>query len=482
MQHRSTRLAGGKFPDLVCFHVLDTLAHPARKLTTQTVCHNLCGTRTEEWAQPPHGMPHSPVSRSMIDMTLIVWIGFVALILILLALDLGVFHRRDHVISIQESLAWTAIWVTLSLAFNLFIYFAYESHWLGIGTVIGHPLGGRRAAIEFLTGYIIEKSLSLDNIFVIALIFAYFQIPARFQHRVLFWGILGALVMRGLFIAIGAALLQRFDWVTVVLGGLLIVTAVRMLLTDHDKIDPGRNVFIRITRKLFPVSDNLDGHHFLTRLDGRLAVTPMLITLLVVESSDVMFAIDSIPAIFAVTRDPFLVFTSNVFAILGLRSLYFALAGMIEKFHYLKISLSVILVFVGVKMLLEDFYEIETKVSLGIIAGTLGVGIVASIAHATRQLAHTASQIAEGLEIIALQAWTQAKRVIIIVIGVTLVLVGLAMVVLPGPAVVVIPLGLAILGMEFVWARRLLQYIKKKFGEAAGAAGIDLPFVDKKAD
>jgi len=404
-------------------------------------------------------------------MTIVVWAGFILLVLGFLALDLGLFHRKDHVIRIREALGWTAVWVVMTLGFNVFVFLAYDHHLLGIGVDVGHALGGRRAAIEFFTGYIIEKSLSLDNIFVIALIFSYFRIPTQYQHRVLFWGILGALVMRGTFIVVGAALLTKFEWVTIALGVLLIVTAIRMLFTDHDKIDPERNLFIRITRKFYPVSKRLDGHNFFTRIDGKRAVTPMLIALLVVESSDVMFAVDSIPAIFAVTRDPFLVFTSNVFAILGLRSLYFALAGMIEKFHYLKVSLVFILVFVGGKMLLEHHVEIDTTVSLAVIAGILLIGILASMVHSTGEMIRLASEVTADLEELTEKAWKQAKRVAVAVIGGTLVLIGVAMIVLPGPAVVVIPLGLAILGSEFVWARRLMRRVRRIFGNAAKTAG-----------
>ncbi|MBI1390876.1 MAG: TerC/Alx family metal homeostasis membrane protein [bacterium] len=312
-------------------------------------------------------------------MTIYLWLGFLLLIFAFLALDLGVFNRKAHVISIREALLWTAFWVAISLLFNVAIFFMYKHHLLGIGEVVGHPLSGGDAALQFFTGYVLEKSLSLDNIFVIAMIFAYFQVPASQQHRVLFWGILGALVLRGAMIALGAALIHRFEWVTYIFGGLLIVTALKMMFTDDEQIDLEHNFAVRLARRFYPVSSKFEGAHFFTRLNGRRAMTPLLLALIVVESSDVLFAIDSIPAIFAVTRDPFLVFTSNVFAILGLRSLYFALAGVIEKFRYLKASLMFVLLFVGVKMILEPFVNLSALFSLGVIVSILATGATASI-------------------------------------------------------------------------------------------------------
>ena len=312
-------------------------------------------------------------------MTIWPWIVFLALVLGLLALDLGVFHRRAHAIRVSEAAIWTAAWVVLSLLFNVAVYFLYEHHLFGIGIHIGHDLGGSQAALQFFTGYVVEKSLSLDNIFVIALVFSYFSIPAIHQHRVLYWGVLGALLMRGAMIAAGAALIQRFNWVTYAFGALLIVTAIKMLIARHDSVDPARNPLVRLARRLYPVSPALEGQRFFTRVDGKRAATPLLLVLLVVESSDALFAADSIPAIFAVTRDPFLIFTSNVFAILGLRSLYFVLAGVMDKFRYLKPSLVFLLAFIGVKMLLAHYYPISTFTSLLVISGILSAGILTSL-------------------------------------------------------------------------------------------------------
>jgi len=309
----------------------------------------------------------------------IFWIGFIIIVFLLLALDLGVFHKREHEIKTKEALLWTLFWIVLSLLFNVFIYYAYQNHWLGIGVHKTSVESGSEAALRYFTGYIIEKSLSLDNIFVIALIFAYFKVPSIFQHRVLFWGILGALILRGAMILAGITLIEKFTWMIYVFGGLLLITALRMLFSNDEQIEPEKNVLIKIARKFFPISETFEGSKFFTKINGKKAITPLFLVLLVIESTDVLFAIDSIPAIFAVTTDSYIVFTSNIFAILGLRSLYFALAAMMGRFRYLKISLVFILAFVGVKMLLSHIYPIPTIVSLGVIASTLIIGTLASI-------------------------------------------------------------------------------------------------------
>ncbi len=312
-------------------------------------------------------------------MTALLYVAFVALVLAMLALDLGVFHRGAHVFSVREALGWTAVWVAVAMAFNVGVYFLYEHHLLGIGLEIGHALNGWEAAQKFLAGYLVEKSLSLDNIFVIAVIFSYFRVPLMYQHRVLFWGIIGALVLRGVMIALGAALIDRFDWIIYVFGGLLLLTALKMLLAQHEKMDPGRNPLVRLAQRLYPVSLEMEGQRFFSQVNGRRAITPLFLALLVVESSDVLFAVDSIPAIFAFTSDPFIVFTSNVFAILGLRSMYFALAALLERFKYLKTSLVILLAYVGTKMLISDLYHIPDLVSVLAIVLILGGGILASI-------------------------------------------------------------------------------------------------------
>jgi tellurite resistance protein TerC len=308
------------------------------------------------------------------------WTGFIGLVILLLVMDLGIFHKKAHAISIREALKWSAFWIALSLVFSIIVYFGYENHWFGLGTSVdaidGTINDGHAALLKYLSGYVVEKSLSMDNIFVIAVIFGFFGIPAVYQHRVLFWGILGALILRGIMIVVGIGLIVRFHWILYVFGVFLILTAIKMLTMGDEETDPSKNPILKLIRKRFPVTSHFHGEHFLVRAGskaslqaeiegapvkkddavlhvkpGTLMLTPLALTLVVVETSDVIFAVDSIPAIFAITTDPFLVFTSNIFAILGLRSLYFALAGMVRKFRYLKHALALILLIVGVKML-----------------------------------------------------------------------------------------------------------------------------------
>ncbi|MFB3892175.1 MAG: TerC family protein [Phycisphaerae bacterium] len=308
------------------------------------------------------------------------WIGFVLFILAMLAIDLGVFHRRAHAVSLKESLVWSSVWITMAMLFALFIFFLFEYRLFGISPPEG--IKGRHAAVLFVTGYIIEESLSVDNLFVIALIMAFFRVPADCQHRVLFWGILGAMVMRAIMILLGAALVHTFAWVLYIFGAFLVFTAIKMFFADSDP-DPSKNFLVRQVRRVLPVSDEFDGLRFVTRSSGRRALTPLALALLAVESADVIFAVDSIPAIFAITDIPFLVFTSNIFAILGLRSMYFALAGIMRKFRYLKVSLSVLLAVIGAKMLLKDLLEDVpgmTYWTLGLVVVILSAGVVASVA------------------------------------------------------------------------------------------------------
>lgn len=297
----------------------------------------------------------------------------------MLVLDLGLFHRVAKDVTITEAVAWTIFWVALALIFNVGIYYIYANNWMGIGDQPGFELSGEKAALQFFTGYLIEKSLSLDNVFVIALIFTYFKVPLRYHHRVLFWGILGAIILRGIMITLGVALIRSFNWIVYVFGVFLIYTAVKILVSRADNIDPEQNPAIKLAKRFFPVSPKMEGENFFTTQHGVKRITPLFLALVLVESSDVLFAVDSIPAILAITSDPFLVYTSNIFAILGLRSLYFVLAGIMEKFQYLKTSLSFVLVFIGVKMLLTHHYPIPTQVSLAIIAGILLAGIMASL-------------------------------------------------------------------------------------------------------
>lgn len=330
----------------------------------------------------------------IIEITVWHWAGFILAVLFFLALDLGVFHRKAHVVQFKEALAWTALWATLACLF-------------GAAMV---PLQGQEKAIEFITGYVIELSLSMDNVFVIALIFAYFRVPAEYQHRVLFWGIMGALIMRGVMIGVGVALINQFQWLLYVFGGFLVFTGVKMLFADEDGVHPEKNPLIRMARKIFPVTADYDGQKFITRIVkvtgekdddtvhlakklGQFALTPLALVLLMVETTDLIFALDSIPAIFGITRDPFIVFTSNVFAILGLRSLYFVLAGAIGYFRYLKYGLSLVLVFVGLKMVCDPHghdpawwqFKIPTVASLAIVGGIILLSVAASILAAQRE-------------------------------------------------------------------------------------------------
>jgi len=296
--------------------------------------------------------------------TIWLWVGFNVFILAMLALDLGVFHRKTHVVSLRESLTWTGVWVLLALGFNAGVW---------------HYAGSTKA-LEFFTGYLIEKSLSVDNVFVFALLFSYFAVPPKYQHKVLFWGILGALIMRAIMIAAGAALIAKFSWIIYVFGAFLILTGIKMIVKREEEIHPERNPVVRWFKKLMPVTPEYRGDRFFVRENGLRMATPLFVVLLLVEFTDLIFAVDSIPAIFAVTKDPFIVYTSNVFAILGLRSLYFALAGVMDKFHYLKIGLGVVLSFVGVKMILaHTAWKIDTLVSLGVIVLILATSVVWSL-------------------------------------------------------------------------------------------------------
>jgi tellurite resistance protein TerC len=342
-----------------------------------------------------------------------IWSGFIAFVLLLLALDLGVFHRKSHVIGVREALAWSAVWITMGLSFAIFVHFAYDAHWFGLGlgidVVDGLANDGASAVGKYLTGYVVEKSLSVDNIFVIVMIFNFFAVPPIYQHRVLFWGIIGALVMRGAMIAVGAKLIHEFHWVLYIFAAFLIGTALKMLFMKETHSDPGQNGMVRLVRRMFPITEKFHGEHFMVRAGtaaaceaefpgaaptcdsvvekarpGTRLLTPLALALVMVETTDLIFAVDSIPAIFAITGDPFLVFTSNVFAILGLRSLYFALAGAVTKFRYLKVSLALVLLVVGVKMLIAGWLkkvlgEHFNVMLLLVVLAILTVGVLASL-------------------------------------------------------------------------------------------------------
>lgn len=317
----------------------------------------------------------------MLSENIWLWIGFNIFILAMLALDLGVFHRKAHTVSIKEALIWSGVWIGLALIFNAGIYL----------------FGGSEPALQFFTGYLIEKSLSVDNIFIFVLLFTSFRVPAAYQHRVLFWGVLGALLMRGIMIALGASLLETFYWIIYLFGAFLIITGLRMAWHKETELHPERNPLLRLVRRFIPVTDDYERDRFVVRRTDQTLVTPLLLVLLAVETTDLLFALDSIPAIFAVTSDPFLVYTSNVLALLGLRSLYFVFASAMSKFYYLKAGLAVVLSFVGVKMVLTDIYHIPTALSLLVIAVVLATTITASIIRA-RQLATKQVQVRPGMQ------------------------------------------------------------------------------------
>ncbi len=296
------------------------------------------------------------------------WVGFTVFVLAMLAIDLGVFHRKAHTVSLREAITWSVVWIGLAMVFNAGLYF----------------FAGPEQALQFFTGYLIEKSLSVDNIFIFVLLFTYFSVPAAYQHRVLFWGILGALIMRGALIGVGAVLLEQFHWIIYIFGAFLIFTGLRMGLQKETEVHPEKNPLLKLVRRIVPVTDEYVHDRFFTRKTGVLMATPLLLVLVIIESTDLVFALDSIPAIFAVTNDPFIVYTSNVFAILGLRSLYFVFANIIHKFYYLKLGLSIILTFVGIKMLVADIYHMPTWASLAFIALVLGAAIIASMMRARR--------------------------------------------------------------------------------------------------
>jgi tellurite resistance protein TerC len=310
-------------------------------------------------------------------MSLTVWGGFLLLFVLVLALDLGVLHRESKVMEVPQALGWTLVWIFVALSFAAAVYGLYEHHWFGWQPV--SDLSGADAAVAYVNGYILEWSLSVDNIFVIAVIFSFMKIPAQYQYRVLFWGIVGAILLRGVMIGMGAALIHQFDWMFYVFGAILLISAARMLRSEEEGFDPGKSVLVRIARRVYPVTDQLDGDRFFTHVNGARAATPLFVCLLLVDFADVVFAVDSIPAIFSVTQDPFIVFTSNAFAILGLRSLYFAIAGLMAMFKYLKLSLVFILGFVGVKMMLHHHVTISNRLSLAVIIGFLAIGILASL-------------------------------------------------------------------------------------------------------
>ncbi len=312
----------------------------------------------------------------MFDQQIMLWIGFIVLIFILLALDLGVFHRKAHIIKMREAILLSLFWISIAVMFNIVIYFQF----------------GEQKALEFLTGYVIEKALSVDNLFVFLMVFSYFHVSSIYQHKILFWGILGALIMRAIFIAAGVTLIEQFHAVIYIFGAFLVITGIKMAFMGDKKIEPEKNPVLKFLRKVMPVTENYQDDKFFIKRAGKYFATPLFVVLVVVESTDVLFAVDSIPAILAITTDPFIVYTSNVFAILGLRALYFALAGVMPMFYYLNYGLSAILAFVGTKMLISDYYHVPVIVSLGVVAAILIASVALSVMRA-RLLEYRAKEL-----------------------------------------------------------------------------------------
>lgn len=428
-----------------------------------------------------------------------VYAGFVAIVLALLAFDLGVFNRKAHAPSTREAIGWTVVWVAVALLFGVAVYFLYEHHVLGLGCavpVVGSPgetmlVGGTEATKLYITAYLVEKSLSMDNVFVIAMIFTSLGIPVAYQHRVLYWGILGALVMRGVMIGLGAAVVTRFSWTVYVFGGLLVVSALRMAFGSEKGPDPEKNRFVRLTSRVLPMSRELEGQRLVSHIGGRWHGTPLFAALIVIEGSDLMFAIDSIPAVFAITGDPFLAFTSNIMAILGLRALYFCLATAMTKFRYLKAALVAVLLFVGLKMcLLHTSWKVPAEVSLAVVIGLLVSGVVASllvgggVVEAPIEDGLVPGR-ATGIEparptwrwlLLAWRSNRTMRRVVVLTVGAAVLGVGIVIAPLPGPGFTILgPLGVAILASEFLWARQLAGHVVAR--ERRVRAVVDRVFV-----
>lgn len=407
-----------------------------------------------------------------------VYAAFVVVVLLLLCIDLGILHRKAHVPTLRESLGWTAGWVGMALVIACVVYFLYEHHWGNLGAavpVLGSPgesenIGGWEAARLYLAAYLIEKSLSMDNVFVISMIFTSLAIPVSLQHRVLFWGILGAITMRGAMIGAGAAMMAEFWWVSYVFGAALIFSALKMMLAGHERHDISHGWLVRLISRFLPASDRFDGQRMISHIDGRWHATPLLVAMLVIEVSDVMFAVDSIPAVFAITGDPFIVFTSNIMAVLGLRSLYFCLASAVLRFRYLKAALVAVLLYVGVKMcLVHMVWRIPAEVSVFVVAGLLLSGLLASLlAPAVTVACSVGSEVSPALPVEepagrgGARIWRTnrvIRRCVVLSTGTLIIVAGVIVSPLPGPGLLILgPLGIGILASEFLWARRLATH------------------------
>lgn len=425
-------------------------------------------------------------------MSWVIWVGFVAFVLAMLIVDLLVINRGSKPVSVRQALAWTGVTIVVSLSFAGVVWLMYNANWMGIasdmerwraerpdgGALMGMSTG-REAAVQFLGAWLLEYALSIDNLFVFAVIFRFYSVPVQYQRRVLFWGILGALVLRGGMIIAGAATVKRFEYTFYLFGAILLWTAYKMLRSGDDQPqDLERSVTVRVARKLYPVTDSYAGDRFFTRIEGRHMATPLFLVMLVVTLMDVVFAVDSIPAALGMTRDGFLVFSSNVLAIMGLRSLYFALAAVMDKFRYLKVSLVFVLAFIGIKMLLEDPahlvlshpLELHPAVSFMIVVGILSAGLIASALASRKERLQRRAPI-DDLTVAAQHTWRRARRVVVLVVGLTIVFVVAPVVgALPGPGgLFVAAAGLGLLATEFVWARNWLRKIKAAATGASSA-------------
>lgn len=390
-----------------------------------------------------------------------IWIVVITLIIGLLILDFYSLNIRAREVHVKEALAWTIVWFVLAFCFNVLVYFLYENNWLGWTNLASHSSSGWQAAVQFLTGFIMEKSLSVDNIFVIAMIFSYLKIPVIEQQRLLLWSVLGAIGLRAVMIALGSMFMIHFQWIVYLFGGLLIATAVKMLMIRQDNINIGHNPLMLFAKKFYPIADNSRRGHFFGTMKGARAITPLFLALVLVTSSNLIFAIDSIPAIFAVTQDSFLVFTSNVLAVLGLRALYFTIGGYVDRFRYIKLSLVFILIYLAIKIMLIHHYPISNMISLVIILTVLIVGILASLFLPPMDIRKSVKPLFNDMVTLAVISYRQARRIVVLILGTSVLLVGIAMIVLPGPAIVVIPIGLGILAIEFTWAKRWLQKVRQ---------------------
>lgn len=382
----------------------------------------------------------------------------------MLALDLGLARRRVAHLSYYDAIAQSAFWIIIGLSFSIVIYFTYENGWFEHAQMY-RDTGGRQAIIEYLTTYVVEKALSLDNLFVIALIFSSLQIPIHLQQRVLLWGILGAILFRGIMIFGGIKLINTFDWMIYPFGAVLLFSAVKLLASPNKPHSIENNAFVKFLSGHLRISNDTNNGRLFTRDNGRLFVTPLFVAMLLVESADVLFAFDSIPAVITMSRDPFIVYSSNIFAILGLRALYFVLAGALQKLHYLRLGLIIILIYISIKMLISHHYQINTLTSLIVITSILILAVLMSLQKEDHADFIESSPLAGDLGKIYHLTYGGLKRILILVIGISVLVIGIIMIFTPGPAIIVIPAGLAILATEFIWARVLLKRFKNKFDQ-----------------